>query len=66
MATTVVVFVMCSFTAALLLRKILKGGNTKKEQKTVNFPIYEEIFEKEPTFEVQKNDAYDQVAHQKK
>ena len=69
MATTAVVFIMCSFTAGLLLRKILKRRNTakmEKEEEIFDYPVYEEIFEKEPTFEVHKNNAYDQVAHQKK
>ena len=68
-ATTAVVFIMYSFTAGLLVRKMLKGRNTtkmEKEREIVDYPVYEEIFEKEPTFEVHKNDAYDQVTHQKK
>lgn len=63
MTTTVVIFITCSFTAGLLLRKMLKRRKIEKEQDT---PIYEEIFEKEPSLEMHKNDAYDQVVHQKK
>ena len=68
MSAAAVVFIMCSFTAALLLLrglcKLKKRANTaevQKEQEMANLTIYEEIFAREPTFEVQKNDAYAKV-----
>lgn len=42
---------------------MLKRGKVEKQQDT---PIYEEIFVKEPSFEIYKNEAYDQVTHQNK